>query len=99
MTPTSLSGEGGSGHVAHTAPAAGGGSPEESPAQAVAAAVHDINNPLFAILGMLEFLLDDAEPGTRTRERLELIRQSALEIKETAKALQERSATWEEGAP
>jgi signal transduction histidine kinase len=91
MTLISLSGEGGSRAAEGAAPAGG----DESPARAVAAAVHDINNPLFAILGLLEFLLADAEPGTRARERLELIRTSALEIKEATKALQERSATWE----
>ncbi len=31
---------------------------------------HEINNPLFAILGLVEFLLRDAEPGTKAHERL-----------------------------
>ena len=50
-------------------------------------AAHEINNPLFAILGLVEFLIEDAEPGTKTRERLELIQQSAAEIKEIVKAM------------
>jgi PAS domain S-box-containing protein len=52
-----------------------------------AGVAHEINNPLFAILGLVEFLLKDAEPGTRQRERLELIQQTGLEIKEVVRAL------------
>jgi PAS domain S-box-containing protein len=48
---------------------------------------HEINNPLFAILGLVEFLLRDAEPGTKAHERLQLIQQTGLEIKEIVKAL------------
>jgi signal transduction histidine kinase len=49
--------------------------------------VHEINNPLFAILGLVEFLLRDAEPGTKAHGRLELIQTTGLEIKEIARAL------------
>ena len=52
-----------------------------------AGVAHEINNPLFAILGVVEFLLAEAEPGTKTRARLELIQQSGVEIKEIVKAL------------
>jgi PAS domain S-box-containing protein len=52
-----------------------------------AGVAHEINNPLFAILGFVEFLLLDAEPGTKTHERLELIQGTALEIKEIVRAL------------
>jgi len=55
--------------------------------QLAAGAAHEINNPLFAILGLLEFLLADAEPGTRTHERLTLIQASGLEIKAVAGAV------------
>jgi PAS domain S-box-containing protein len=48
---------------------------------------HEINNPLFAILGLVEFLLKDAEAGTKAHERLSLIQQTGLEIKEIVKAL------------
>lgn len=71
----------------------------ESPAESVAVAVHAINNPIFAILGLLEFLLAEAEAGSRSHERLELIRESALEIKEAARALHERSLAWDRDAP
>lgn len=52
-----------------------------------AGVAHEINNPLFAILGFVEFLLLDAEPETKTHERLELIQGTALEIKEIVRAL------------
>jgi two-component system NtrC family sensor kinase len=49
--------------------------------------IHELNNPLFAVLGLLEFLLTEAEPGTKTHQRLTLIQQSALEIKEIVSAV------------
>jgi len=48
---------------------------------------HRINNPLFGILGLTELLLAEAEAGSRTRERLELIHSSALEIKQIVRDL------------
>jgi two-component system, NtrC family, sensor kinase len=48
---------------------------------------HEINNPLFAILGLTEFLLKEAEPGTQAHKRLQLIQESGLEIKEIVRAL------------
>jgi signal transduction histidine kinase len=50
---------------------------------------HQINNPLFAILALTELLLAEAEPGSRTRERLELVHSSALEIKELVRGIPE----------
>ena len=52
-----------------------------------AGVAHEINNPLFAILGLVEFLLMDAEPGTKARDRLEVIQGTGLEIKEIVRAL------------
>jgi signal transduction histidine kinase len=49
--------------------------------------IHEINNPLFAILGLLEFLLADAEPGTKTHQRLVLMQQSGMEIKDIVRAI------------
>ena len=49
--------------------------------------VHEINNPLFAILGLVEFLIRDAEPGSKAHARLELIQSTGLEMKEVARAL------------
>ena len=52
-----------------------------------AGVAHEINNPLFAILGLVEFLLKEAEPGTKTRRRLELVQETGLEIKAIVRAL------------
>jgi PAS domain S-box-containing protein len=52
-----------------------------------AGVAHEINNPLFAILGLTEFLLKEAEPGSKASTRLELIQQTGLEIKEIVRAL------------
>jgi PAS domain S-box-containing protein len=52
-----------------------------------AGVAHEINNPLFAILGLTEFLLKEAEPESKARQRLELIQQTGLEIKEIVRAL------------
>ena len=52
-----------------------------------AGVVHEINNPLFAILGLVEFLLRDAAPGTKAHERLTLVHETGLEIKTLARTL------------
>jgi len=52
-----------------------------------AGVAHEINNPLFAILGLTEFLLKESDDGSRARRRLELIRETGLEIKEIVRAL------------
>ncbi len=52
-----------------------------------AGVAHEINNPLFAILGLVEFLLMETESGTKAHDRLEMIQGTALEIKEIVKAL------------
>ncbi len=52
-----------------------------------AGVAHEINNPLFAILGLTEFLLKESEDGSKAHTRLELIQQTGLEIKEIVRAL------------
>jgi PAS domain S-box-containing protein len=52
-----------------------------------AGVAHEINNPLFAILGLTEFLLKESETGSKAHARLELIQQTGLEIKEIVRAL------------
>jgi two-component system NtrC family sensor kinase len=52
-----------------------------------AGVAHEINNPLFAILGLTEFLLKDAPAASKQRERLELIQETGVEIKEIVAAL------------
>jgi two-component system NtrC family sensor kinase len=56
-----------------------------------AGAAHEVNNPLFAILGLVEFLLNDAVPGTKSHDRLLLIQSSAGEIRDIVRALLEFS--------
>jgi two-component system NtrC family sensor kinase len=48
---------------------------------------HEINNPLFGMLGLVDLLLADLEPGSPEHDRLLLVRQSGLEIKEITHAL------------
>jgi signal transduction histidine kinase len=48
---------------------------------------HDLANPLFAVLGLVELVLADAEPGSRAEERLRLVRQTALQLKDDLRAL------------
>jgi PAS domain S-box-containing protein len=52
-----------------------------------AGVAHEINNPLFAILGLTEFLLEDSEPGSKARERLEIIRSTGIEIRDIVRSL------------
>jgi two-component system NtrC family sensor kinase len=52
-----------------------------------AGVAHEVNNPLFAILGLVEFLLKDAEPGTKAHDRLQLIQSTALEIRDIVRSL------------
>ena len=52
-----------------------------------AGVAHEINNPLFAILGLTEFLLQESEPDSKAHQRLMLIQQTGLEIKEIVRAL------------
>ena len=42
---------------------------------------HEINNPLFGMLGLVELLLSETEHGTKAHERLQLVQQSGLDIK------------------
>jgi signal transduction histidine kinase len=48
---------------------------------------HEVNNPLFGMLGLVELLLADLEPGSPEHDRLLLVRQSGLEIRQITNAL------------
>jgi len=48
---------------------------------------HEINNPLFGMLGLVDVLLADLEPGSPEYDRLLLVRQSGLEIKQITHSL------------
>ena len=42
---------------------------------------HDLANSLFAVLGLVDLLVEDAVPGSPMEERLELIQQTGLELR------------------
>lgn len=52
-----------------------------------AGAAHQLNNPLFAILGLVEFLLNEIEAGTKAHQRLTLIHETGLEIREILRSV------------
>jgi signal transduction histidine kinase len=58
-----------------------------SAAELATSIAHEINNPLAAILGLAEFLLEELEPGTRTLERVQQIHKAGLEIREVVHSL------------
>lgn len=51
-------------------------------------ALHELANPLVALLGSAELALDDAEPGTKLHRRLELVRRTGSELSDIVRALQ-----------
>ena len=65
----------------------------------VASLVHRLNNPLFAILGHVEFALRDAEPGSATEERMRIIQRTGFEIKDILRGLLESSRESADRAP
>ncbi len=54
----------------------------------VPGAVHELANPLLALGGTVEFLLEDSDPGTKTHERLMLVQSTAAEVAEIVRTLQ-----------
>jgi signal transduction histidine kinase len=51
-------------------------------------ALHEISNPLLALVGTAELALDDAAPGTKLRERIALTHRTGTEIAGIVRALQ-----------
>ena len=51
-------------------------------------ALHEISNPLVALLGSAELALADAEPGTKLHARLSLTQSTGAEIVEIVRSLQ-----------
>jgi signal transduction histidine kinase len=48
---------------------------------------HNVADPLFGVPGLVDLLLDGAPPGSDEEKRLQLLRQTALEMKGTLRAL------------
>ncbi len=48
---------------------------------------HDAGNSLFAIIGLVDLLLAETEPGSKAAERLELIRNTGLELRNDLRVL------------
>src|SRR5687768_6800073 len=51
-------------------------------------ALHEISNPLVALLGSAELALAEAQPGTKLHDRLSLTQRTGSEIVEIVRALQ-----------
>lgn len=51
-------------------------------------ALHEISNPLVALLGTAELALGEAQPGTKLHDRLSLTHRTGTEIVEIVRALQ-----------
>ena len=51
-------------------------------------ALHELSNPLVALLGSAELALGDAEPGTKLHDRISLTQRTAAEVVEIVRALQ-----------
>jgi two-component system, NtrC family, sensor kinase len=51
-------------------------------------ALHELSNPLVALLGSAELALADAEPGTKLHDRIALTQSTGAEVVEIVRALQ-----------
>ena len=52
-------------------------------------ALHELSNPLVALLGSAELALADAEPGTKLHDRIALTQRTGAEVVEIVRALQD----------
>ena len=51
-------------------------------------ALHELSNPLVALLGSAELALNDAEPGTKLHDRIALTQRTGAEVIEIVRTLQ-----------
>src|SRR2546430_471755 len=58
---------------------------------------HDVANPLFGVLGLVDLLLEDAAAGSEDEARLQLVRQAALDMKATVSVLLDAARAAESG--
>jgi signal transduction histidine kinase len=57
---------------------------------------HDLANPLFGVVGLVDLLLADATPQSEAESRLQMLRRTAVELKDTLHVLLQRAAASEE---
>src|SRR5437870_4014570 len=48
---------------------------------------HDVANPLFGAIGLIDLLLEDASPASEDAARLQMVKEAALEMKDTLQVL------------
>src|SRR6185437_10477441 len=48
---------------------------------------HDVANPLFGAIGLVDLLLDDAAPDSDEAARLQMVKDTTLEMKEALQVL------------
>jgi len=60
---------------------------------------HDVANPLFGVLGLVELLLEDAPAGSADEESLRLLAKTALELKATVRTLLDFARVDESAEP
>jgi len=60
---------------------------------------HDAGNGVFAVLGLVDLLLADAEPGSKAAAQLELVRQTVVELWDDLRVLVEFARDEPEPAP
>ncbi len=59
---------------------------------------HDVANPLFGAIGLVDLLLEDAPPASEEAERLQMLKDTALEMKGTLQVLLDFTRLAGEGA-
>jgi signal transduction histidine kinase len=55
--------------------------------QLLSGVTHELNNPLLAVLGLVDLLAADAQPESQAQRRLTLLRETALEMRATVRGL------------
>lgn len=55
--------------------------------QLLAGVAHELNNPLLAVLALVDLLAADSTPGSQTQRRVRVVRETALEMRATVRNL------------
>jgi signal transduction histidine kinase len=59
---------------------------------------HDVANPLFGAIGLVDLLLEDAVAGSEDAERLQMLKETTLEMKGTLRVLLDFARLADDGA-